>query len=95
MVLTGISKSPSESTRDLIKPGAAQTDTSLFEQYDAGERVDLLDDYWVFIWIRFCFCSNGIADWSNPHHVIRMTRQIRGVFLPSGTRTAVYAECSC
>ena len=29
----------------LIKAGATQTETSLFKQYDAGESVDLVDDY--------------------------------------------------
>ena len=30
---------------DLIKAGATHTETSLFKQYVAGERVDSLDDY--------------------------------------------------
>ena len=30
---------------DLIKAGETQTETSLFKQYDAGERVDLLDEH--------------------------------------------------
>ena len=33
----------SVTTTDLIKAGATQSETSLFKQYDAGERVDLLD----------------------------------------------------
>ena len=28
---------------DLIKAGATQSETPLFKQYDAGERVDLID----------------------------------------------------
>ena len=31
---------------DLIKAGATQTETSLLKQSVAGERVDLLDDYY-------------------------------------------------
>ena len=32
-------------TFDLIKAEATQTKTPLLKQHDAGERVDLLDDY--------------------------------------------------
>ena len=37
---------------DLIKAGATQTETSsLLKEYDAGERVDLLDNF------SFCFAT--------------------------------------
>ena len=45
---------------DLIKAGAAQTETSLFQQYDAEERVDLLITLNLFFccsFLIFCYCS--------------------------------------
>ena len=50
--------------------------------------------------------SNSIANWSNHHHVIRIHSDSsimpswtqwpgqKGVFMPSGAKTAAYAECS-
>ena len=59
-----------------------------------------------FIRIPFRFCSNGVADWSNHRHVIRMIRRScraagtqwpkpKRMFMPTRAKTAVYAECSC
>ena len=72
----------------LIKAGVTQTEKSLFKQYVAGERVDLLDHFFLIILFVLhcnsfftCLCGSGRARACVCVHQLTLTLEIRIFFI--------------